>query len=186
MHTTGDALAIVERNYFRHSRQKNCACGSCRKDRGRGCNSPYLCQEEAIKFLDGLAEKWDPRRKINQPYAELTKEEIDANQAAIDKDEPVTFDPKITVDRLPEFFRVFGETTCESAADQLDPLEDEMNESENNIYIGNHHSINEDGECISTKSIWYGENNVWNSPLNVGKDFASKGGGGIAAILHVI
>ncbi|KAJ7354214.1 hypothetical protein DFH08DRAFT_631135, partial [Mycena albidolilacea] len=61
MRTTGDALAIVERNYFRHSRRKNCACGSCREDRGRGCISPYLCQEEAVKFLDGLAEKWDPR-----------------------------------------------------------------------------------------------------------------------------
>ncbi|KAJ7749017.1 hypothetical protein B0H14DRAFT_2296542, partial [Mycena olivaceomarginata] len=107
MRTTGDTLAIVERNYFRHSRRKNCACGSCREDRGRGCISPCLCQEEAIKFLDGLAEKWDPRRKINQPCAELTEEEIDANKAAMDKDEPVIFDPKIIVHKLSEVFRIF-------------------------------------------------------------------------------
>ncbi|KAJ7788808.1 hypothetical protein B0H14DRAFT_2397988 [Mycena olivaceomarginata] len=186
MRTTGDTLAIVERNYFRHSRRKNCACGSCREDRGRGCISPYLCQEEAIKFLDGLAEKWDPRRKINQPCAELTEEEIDANKAAMDKDEPVIFDPKIIVHKLSEVFRIFGEITCESAADQLDPLEDEMDVSENMIYIGNHHSINEDGECISTGSIWYGENDDQNSPINVGQDFASEESGGIAAILHAI
>ncbi|KAJ7782178.1 hypothetical protein B0H14DRAFT_2232663, partial [Mycena olivaceomarginata] len=59
--TAGNVLNIVERNYQGHSRRRNCACRTCREDRLQGCSAPYLCLEEAIKMLDCLFEKWDPR-----------------------------------------------------------------------------------------------------------------------------
>ncbi|KAJ7809293.1 hypothetical protein B0H14DRAFT_2867410 [Mycena olivaceomarginata] len=63
---TGDVLAIVERDYQGHSRRRNCPCRTCREDQLRGCSAPYLCLEEAIKMLDCLYEKWDPRIEVNQ------------------------------------------------------------------------------------------------------------------------
>ncbi|KAJ7351635.1 hypothetical protein DFH08DRAFT_694783 [Mycena albidolilacea] len=72
--STGDVLATVERNYQRHNRRRNCACQPCREDRLRGCIAPYLCLEEAIKMLDCLYEKWDPRVEVNQRAEGLSDE----------------------------------------------------------------------------------------------------------------
>jgi hypothetical protein len=56
--TVGDTLHLIERNYHRHSRRCNCACNSCKSDRQKGCEAPYKCQEEAVKIIDCLSEKW--------------------------------------------------------------------------------------------------------------------------------
>ncbi|KAJ7740170.1 hypothetical protein B0H14DRAFT_2250416, partial [Mycena olivaceomarginata] len=97
MRSAEDALKIVERNYLRHSRRKNCACNPCRADRNLGCGWPVKCQDEAIRFLDDLAEKWDPRRNVHQPNPELTEEERDSNTNALNEDKVLVFDPKIIV-----------------------------------------------------------------------------------------
>ncbi|KAJ7018664.1 hypothetical protein C8F04DRAFT_894320, partial [Mycena alexandri] len=96
------------RNYHRHYRRRNCACNTCRSDRGAGCDSPYKCHEEAVKILDCIDEKWDPRIAVNLPNPELTKEEVQLNaQALIDKDS-VIFDPSITLQNLSDGFRIFS------------------------------------------------------------------------------
>ncbi|KAJ7045183.1 hypothetical protein C8F04DRAFT_941214, partial [Mycena alexandri] len=102
-----DILIVIERNYYRHSRRRNCACDSCKSDRLKGCEYPYKCQEEAIKILDCINEKWDPRLEVNQPNAELTNEELARNTTAIDEKEEVIFDPKITMNRVEDGYRVF-------------------------------------------------------------------------------
>ncbi|KAJ7239220.1 hypothetical protein B0H12DRAFT_1025257, partial [Mycena haematopus] len=90
--STGDALKIVERNYHHHSRRRNCACGPCRSDRLIGCEIPYKCQEEAVKILDCIYEKWDPRAPVRQTNPELLLEEVEKNVQALEDDEAVIFD----------------------------------------------------------------------------------------------
>ncbi|KAJ6450258.1 hypothetical protein C8R45DRAFT_849140, partial [Mycena sanguinolenta] len=105
--STGDMLGIVERNYLRHSRRSNCACAPCREDRQNGCEKPYRCQEEAIKILACLHEKWDPRLNVKQPNPELSTEEKEGNLNAFKENEIVTFDPAIKLNRLVDGFRIF-------------------------------------------------------------------------------
>ncbi|KAJ7722912.1 hypothetical protein B0H14DRAFT_2411353, partial [Mycena olivaceomarginata] len=105
--TTGDILKIVERNYSQHNRRRNCACRPCREDSGAGCNAPYKCLDEAIRFLNDLAEKWDPRVMVNQPNPELSEEQKDCNKDALEEDETLVFDPAITGKKLTDAFRIF-------------------------------------------------------------------------------
>ncbi|KAJ6594981.1 hypothetical protein B0H10DRAFT_1829527, partial [Mycena sp. CBHHK59/15] len=63
-----------------------------------GCIKPFHCQEEAIKLLDCLHPKWDPRHLIHQPNPELTAEEHAANIFALEDQNPITFDPNITLE----------------------------------------------------------------------------------------
>ncbi|KAJ7763070.1 hypothetical protein B0H16DRAFT_1311422, partial [Mycena metata] len=105
--TVGHVLKIVQKNYVRHYRRRNCACESCRAERAAGCDAPYKCYEEAVKILDCLNEKWDPRSTVNQPNPELTEEEAAANVQALDEKEPVIFNPNIKIKKLADGFRIF-------------------------------------------------------------------------------
>ncbi|KAJ7136377.1 hypothetical protein C8R43DRAFT_823550, partial [Mycena crocata] len=106
--TVGDVLHITERNYARHSRRRNCACNSCKSDRLAGCDSPFKCQEEAVKILDCIHEKWDPQRTVTQTNKELTLDEKQANKEALAEKRAVLFDPSITLQgSRKEGFRIF-------------------------------------------------------------------------------
>ncbi|KAJ7469511.1 hypothetical protein FB451DRAFT_1176747 [Mycena latifolia] len=185
--TVGHILDIIQRNYHRHSRRRNCACNSCRADRLLGCDYPYKCQEEAIKILDCIDEKWDPRCTTNQPNAELTAEERTANSQALEDKKEVIFDPRITLNQpSSNGFRIFCNINCNSPANQLDPLEEEGESFREAVYIGNAHEINEDGEHCSAGGVWYGPEDPRNTSVRVEKELASKEGGVVAAILYTI
>ncbi|KAJ7830940.1 hypothetical protein B0H14DRAFT_2806305 [Mycena olivaceomarginata] len=153
--TTGDVLAVVERNYQRHSRRRNCACQTCKEDRLRGCVAPYLCLEGAIKILDCLYEKWDPRVEVNQQVQGLTEETKQDNIEALEVDEPVIFDPSIHLEKRVDGFRIFGESMEPGPANQMIPINEEEAQEEETIYIGNSHCLDNDGDMYSTGSIWY-------------------------------
>ncbi|KAJ7803830.1 hypothetical protein B0H13DRAFT_1583577, partial [Mycena leptocephala] len=103
----GDVLELIQRDYRRHSRRRNCACIPCRADRLDGCAIPFKCLEEAIKILNCLHEKWDPRRPVNQPLSDLTEAEKEANLEAVKENDPVVFDPKIQLGKRTDGFRIF-------------------------------------------------------------------------------
>ncbi|KAJ7672042.1 hypothetical protein B0H14DRAFT_2219839, partial [Mycena olivaceomarginata] len=97
-----------ERSEERHRRRKNCACSACRIDRAAGCAAPYKCQEQALKLLDCMHPKWDPRRSVRQINPELTDEELEQNLHALEKGEPLLFDSNITLKAdISKAFRVF-------------------------------------------------------------------------------
>ncbi|KAJ6571140.1 hypothetical protein B0H19DRAFT_885698, partial [Mycena capillaripes] len=184
--SVGDILKIVERNYYRHYRRRNCACTSCKADRQMRCDSPYKCQEEAIKFLACLYEKWEPRQPVNQPNSDLTLDEKEANHAALKSAEIVTFDPKIKLTKLVDGFRIFGGEVCELPANQLDPQDDEDEPSEETVFIGNSHHVNDDGEHCSSGSIWYSPQDPRNKCIPVRKELSSKEAGEASAVLYTI
>ncbi|KAJ7364646.1 hypothetical protein DFH08DRAFT_681651 [Mycena albidolilacea] len=177
---TGDVLAIVERDYQGHSRRHNCACRTCREDRLRGCSAPYLCLEEAIKMLDCLYEKWDPRIEVNQRTPRLTEEWKQKNTNTIEADDPVLFDPSIHLENRVDGFRIFGEACKPTPAHQIEPLEEEEEET---IYIGNSHRLDSDGDNLSVGSIWYNQDDKRNMPVTVPRELASPDAGAAAAIL---
>ncbi|KAJ7252019.1 hypothetical protein C8J57DRAFT_1238360 [Mycena rebaudengoi] len=182
--TVGDTLELVERNYQGHSRRRNCACNSCKADRHKGCEIPYKCQEEAVKILDCLSEKWDPRMFVNQPNPELDQDDRARNSEAIQNKTEVQFDPRITLtDNLSDGFRVFAGTVHNTPANQLDP---EQDPSEVNISISSAYRLENDGELLAAGAIWYGGNDPRNRTIRVQSTLASKTAGELAAILSAI
>ncbi|KAJ7342387.1 hypothetical protein DFH08DRAFT_622731, partial [Mycena albidolilacea] len=89
-----------------HRQRKNCACRPCREDRAIGCGAPNKCLEEAIKFLNCLHEKWDPRSQVHQTIPELSEEQLNDNCDALEEDKPVFFDPKIHLSKRIDGFRI--------------------------------------------------------------------------------
>ncbi|KAJ6491823.1 hypothetical protein C8R47DRAFT_976306 [Mycena vitilis] len=182
-----DILDILERNYDRHSRRRNCACIPCKSDRRAGCDTPYKCHEEGIKLLDCLDEKWDPRQAVRQSNKDLTEDERKSNSQAITDKEPVVFDPRIALEGpLTEGFRIFCSEVSGTPAHQIDPLEDEDAPSEVTVFIGNSEHVNEDGEYCSSGAVWYGLDDIRNEPVRVREELASKHAGEAAAILYAI
>ncbi|KAJ7860657.1 hypothetical protein B0H14DRAFT_2309394, partial [Mycena olivaceomarginata] len=106
MRSAGDALAIVEHNYAQHQQHKNCACRPYREDRAAGCGAPNKCLEEAIKFLNSLHKKWDPRTQVHQTIPDLTEEQSNDNLEALEEDEPVLFNTKIHLSKRVDRFRI--------------------------------------------------------------------------------
>ncbi|KAJ7128148.1 hypothetical protein C8R43DRAFT_835695, partial [Mycena crocata] len=123
--TVGHISSIIQRNYARHNRRRNCACPSCKEDRRMGCDAPYKCQEEALKILDCLNDKWDPRQNTHQLNADLSKEELLVNSEAIINKDEVIFDPKITLCSVEDGYRIFCEQSGDSPANQMLPEDDE-------------------------------------------------------------
>ncbi|KAJ7018275.1 ribonuclease H-like protein [Mycena alexandri] len=108
------------------------------------------------------------------------------NLQAITDKEDVTFDPKITLQRFEDGYRVFCDKRSDSPAHQLDPIEGEDEPSDEIVFIGSHNEVNEDGENCSAGGIWYGPEVTRNTTVRVSKNLASKEGGIAAAILYVI
>ncbi|KAJ7831750.1 hypothetical protein B0H13DRAFT_1654551 [Mycena leptocephala] len=183
---TGDLLKMIQRDYSRHNRRRNCACPPCKADRQAGCRAPFKCLEEAITILDCVYEKWDPRSPLNQPLPNLTEDEKETNLKAFDEDGTIMFDPKVQLETCIDGFRIFGEVACGTPAHQLDLLNDAEQPSEETIYIGNSYELNEDGEISSHGGLWYREGDTRNASIPVGTDMASKTSGEAAAILHTI
>ncbi|KAJ7032636.1 hypothetical protein C8F04DRAFT_1184821 [Mycena alexandri] len=184
--TVGHVLEIVRRNYHQHYRRRNCACNICRSDRAAGCDSPYKCHEEAVKILDCIDEKWDPRMAVNMPNPELTPEEVQQNSEAISDKDCVIFDPKMTLQNLSGGFRIFAGEVSNTPANQLDPIEGEDEPSEVAVFVECSHSVNDDGEYCSSGGLWYGPEDPRNSTIRVAKDLSSRYAGQTAAILHAI
>ncbi|KAJ7254129.1 hypothetical protein C8J57DRAFT_946308, partial [Mycena rebaudengoi] len=91
-----------------HFKRVNCACTVCKGARITGCPKPFRCHEEALVLLNCLHPKWDPRRVLHQPNPDLNNEERSENISALDRKNPVIFDPNITVkSNLSLAFRVF-------------------------------------------------------------------------------
>ncbi|KAK6983932.1 hypothetical protein R3P38DRAFT_3232937 [Favolaschia claudopus] len=90
--SVGDMVKIIERNYNRHGRRKKCVC---KADRLIGCKEPYKCQEEAIKFLSCIHDKWNPQVQLKHTIPQLTPEEKEQNIENLSDGEPVVFDTGI-------------------------------------------------------------------------------------------
>ncbi|KAJ7077991.1 hypothetical protein B0H15DRAFT_762500, partial [Mycena belliarum] len=183
----GDVTNLINRNYICHSRRRNCACTPCKDDRSQGCNAPYKCQEEAIKILDCLNEKWDPRKEIAPTNPDLLPDERDKNVQALAEKEVLTFDPKVIMNGPSvDGYRIFCEDTSDTPAHQMVALDDEGEPSDETIFVGNSHKVNQDGEHISSGGIWYGQGDERNRTVRVPMDLASKESGKTAAVLYAI
>ncbi|KAJ7831992.1 hypothetical protein B0H13DRAFT_2430136 [Mycena leptocephala] len=121
---TGDVLNLIQRYYRHHSRRRNCACNPCKADRLAGCAVPFKCLEEAVTILNCIHEKWDPRRPVNQRLPDLTEEEKKANLEALEKNDPIVFDPRIQPRSRVDGFRIFEKATEGTPAHQLELLDD--------------------------------------------------------------
>ncbi|KAJ7727177.1 hypothetical protein B0H14DRAFT_2410293, partial [Mycena olivaceomarginata] len=164
----------------------NCACRPCRDDGAADCGAPNKCLEEAIKFLNCLHEKWDPRIQVHQTIPDLSEEQSSDNTEALEEDEPVIFDPKIHLSKRLDWFRILGEDPSTSPAHQMAPVDEEGDPWNETVYIGCSHHIDEDGEHCSFGSVWYAESDERSRRVPVLRKLASKEGGAAAAILYAI
>ncbi|KAJ7815789.1 hypothetical protein B0H14DRAFT_2171639, partial [Mycena olivaceomarginata] len=106
--TVGDMVQVAASTHTMHKRRCNCACPPCRADRNQGCLNPYKCRDEALKILDCLNEKWDPRREVIKRNDDLTDDEIQANKVAIQNRKPALFNTAITLKtNIANAFRLF-------------------------------------------------------------------------------
>ncbi|KAJ7239221.1 hypothetical protein B0H12DRAFT_1025321 [Mycena haematopus] len=83
-------------------------------------------------------------------------------------------------------FRILGKEASGIPAHQLEPPDNEDDPSEETIFVGSTHRVNEDGEHISVGSIWYTPDDERNTRIPVDKDLCSKDAGVAAAILFTI
>ncbi|KAJ7791594.1 hypothetical protein B0H14DRAFT_2395487 [Mycena olivaceomarginata] len=83
-------------------------------------------------------------------------------------------------------FRIFGVECNPTPAHQLEPLDEEEDQDEETIYIGNSHSLDSDGDSRSAGSIWYNQDDERNTHVIVPREMASQDAGAAAAILHAI
>ncbi|KAJ7127523.1 hypothetical protein C8R43DRAFT_897268, partial [Mycena crocata] len=108
--TIGDVIDFINREDQSrpHYQRINCACWLCKADRDCGCRKPSSCQEQAIKLLNDIFPKWDPRRIIRQSNPPLDHDQQAENISAFESKKPVIFDPNVTVnDSLSSTFRAF-------------------------------------------------------------------------------
>ncbi|KAJ6589371.1 hypothetical protein B0H19DRAFT_924433, partial [Mycena capillaripes] len=178
--TVGDVWNMVRREDLnrRHYRRLNCACNVCKNDRNLGCAKPFRCQEVANKIMDCIHPKWDPRRRLNQPNLALTPAERSENLSAFQNKKPVTFDPNITVEKDPSLaFRTFvTKPRHKRPADQM-----------NHIQMDDQPSITVyDGDYEAGGGVWIAPDDTRNRPVGVPLNLASRKGGQLAAILHII
>ncbi|KAJ7262996.1 hypothetical protein C8J57DRAFT_1071060, partial [Mycena rebaudengoi] len=97
--TVGELMQFSTRSHPNrpHFKRVNCAYTVCKGDRITRCPKPFRFREEALALLNCLHLKWDPRRVLHQPNPDLNIEERSENIYALDKKNPVTFDPNLAV-----------------------------------------------------------------------------------------
>lgn len=86
-----------------HKLDDKCKCDMCELDHQASCIKPHGCASTALKLLNKLPPKWDPR------FTEMNRAETldDASEEDVNR-EVVTFNVSITMmGRLSEGFRVF-------------------------------------------------------------------------------
>ncbi|KAJ7928200.1 hypothetical protein B0H13DRAFT_1567846, partial [Mycena leptocephala] len=149
-------------------RRRNCACPACKHDRSLGCIKPFACRDEAVKLLDSLHPKWDPRRTIYQSNPGLTVDKQMENKLAFNDKKPVTFDPNITLQSsIALGFRAFvNKPRSKNPADQL-PTVNAVPNPELTLYIAGAFCMNDDGEPCAGGGAWLSASHPKNRAVGV-------------------
>ncbi|KAJ7876780.1 hypothetical protein B0H14DRAFT_2568155 [Mycena olivaceomarginata] len=96
------------------------------------------------------------------------------NSGALEADDPVLFDMSIHLENQIDGFRIFGVECNPTPAHQLEPLDEEEDQDEETIYIGNSHSLDSDGDSRSAGSIWYNQDDERNTCHSPERDGLSR------------
>lgn len=173
----------------KHHKISTCACKYCKRDRRRGCTSPWRCCETAREMLTKLQPKFDPFCNPEADNLSLTPARIEANAAARGEGEYVLFNPSIVKgDDLSPNFRVFGPTRDDRLApafrkrQQPGVPEDPAITVYTSGFCG--HAGQDDSRAGGGN--WYGVDDARNSAFRVSGDRRSKGSGEVAAILFAV
>ncbi|TRM66514.1 hypothetical protein BD626DRAFT_451541 [Schizophyllum amplum] len=125
--TVSDAIRVAEdiTHHDGHSGTHACKCTACGDARAIGCQSPQGCAGAALKILEKIPAKWDPRIHFKADY-ELTDREKEKNKQAKTEGGAVIFDPQLKQEStLQECFRIFGYKNSQDVPPRADnPLAD--------------------------------------------------------------
>lgn len=187
-----DMVAVTKRLRYvapghRHSRISTCSCKYCRRDRSRGCPSPWRCCDAAQGMLDKLHPQFHPLHNPEADNLSLTPVRLEDNASARVNGGDVLFNPSLLKgEDLAPNFRVFGKRSdlgqppafrrqLPQGIPEDDPLT--VFTSGACVHIGQEHASAGGG-------IWYGEGDPRNAALHIPGDHRSSQSGEVAAILH--
>ena len=99
--TVGELEHFAHRDHLEdHRPADSCKCEACSIEHAGGCTKPHGCQRAALRLLDKLPPKWNPR------VADSTAQDV--AEVSNDSDDSFTFDANLTTKgTLTEGFRVF-------------------------------------------------------------------------------
>ncbi|KAJ7128377.1 hypothetical protein C8R44DRAFT_850878 [Mycena epipterygia] len=137
----------------------------------------HRCRDNR-KILDCIYEKWDPRSEIYKRNDDLRPEEIENNKIAIEKYEPVTFNPGINLkDSLAKGFRLFcTHPTHPKPVHQMEPDENTDVEQICTVYVAGT-GMNPEGNINAASGIWFSEDDQRNEAINVPDNLANEESG---------
>ena len=132
----------------RHKTRKNCACQVCAQARQKGCKDPNKCKAAALKTLNSLQPKWDPRQQEQNDGLE--------NDNTIRPE--VWFNPCVRTNHIEDGFRVFTEPEKTSQLPAVRMPQPQQLPEETVVVHINGTSTNENDETAKAAYIvWYGD-----------------------------
>ena len=172
-----------------HTPIYSCHCEDCERDRRNGCENPQRCAIEALRRLERITPKLNPRRPPNQDGLSLTRRRIERNKLATEEDDEqgITFDPSVTEKTdLSECFRIFVDKKKIMnipATRQPRPRGVTINDEEIIVYT--------DGSCLNNGKlnaragggIWLEEGSQHNRRIRIPGPNQSNQVGEIAAVV---
>ncbi|KAJ3858246.1 hypothetical protein EV359DRAFT_15051, partial [Lentinula novae-zelandiae] len=110
--TVGDTLDLANKSQDPgHEQIPSCKCQQCTEIREKyNCNHPHGCINQALKLLNTLPEKWDPRSELPEDYQKQPE-----HTQTTEEDKRLPFDTRVTTEgSLADIFRIFTDKTLKA------------------------------------------------------------------------
>ena len=197
--TVNDIVKVLERtttmhhdqngNLRRHLPRRNCACTPCRTDRSKGCENPDACIRTAKELIALIHPKFSPLMHPPGDGLSLTPGRKTRNREAIETNEEILFDPKLTdPDDITQIVRVFADPRRDLSG-RLPSLRPRplRNAGQPTIVYTDGSSL-ENGDLDSRvgSGIWFGRGDERNKSLRLGKPGSTNQTGELTAILYTV
>ena len=140
------------------TKTQNRACQACASARQKGCKDPNKCRAAALKTLNSLQPKWDPRQK----------EQDDGLEEDTSIQPEIWFNPCVRTNRIEDGFHVFTEPEKMSQLPAVRISQHQQLPEETVVVHINGTSTNENDETAKAAyNIWYGDGNEQNIHANM-------------------
>jgi hypothetical protein len=144
-----------------HTGRPTCQCPTCKNWRAARCHHPHQCRETGKRILASILEKWNPNMQNDSLDFILLEEEKANNKKAITTGQDVTFERRITVDKIDDTICIF--TPKER---RVNPRPENMIRYENqhitDAWVMSQTKPNKAGTMTTTAVAWFGPGDTRN------------------------
>ena len=171
-----------------HAPWHNCQCGSCTRDRGKGCKDPHKCASAAEAIIIKLSIKLNPTAPSQKDGLTLTHKRLEKNaKADIANGDEITFNPSVTTrSNLSDCFRILAPNPTPTLPALRVPRDAAAAPAALTIYTDGSCLHNGQHNATSGAGVWIAEGHPLNKAIRVPVNDQSNQTGEIAAIVAAL